>query len=45
MSLIPDRYRCVVCDGYEGPMFKGLSSRCKCSEPAEKKPLTEGKAA
>ncbi len=40
MSLIPDRYRCSVCDGYEGKMFAGLSSRCKCNDPSEEKSPT-----
>jgi hypothetical protein len=35
MSLIPDRYICPRCQGYEivGPFGRKLSSRCKCDDP------------
>jgi hypothetical protein len=34
MSLIPDRYRCSGCDGYDGPGMAHLKGACTCAKPS-----------
>ena len=51
MSLIPDRYECPRCGGYDLPAScpgaRTLSSRCKCDEvlvEVERLPERKGRA-
>jgi hypothetical protein len=32
MSLIPDRYECPTCGGYDVPHATSLSSACRCGQ-------------